>query len=226
MILAGITGEICWFLRTHFPFINSLTRDGPEYLLYKMLEAPPRPFVVRDDGKWELRYRKTWLYTYIIGLAIVVPILVDVVLKHGSLNFTVILSVSAVVLAWKTYVHYPLHIIIIDKRKNVYEYHKRGRLITTEPLYNMYIRLIGQKCYPSPGGSKSSNWFFYLCLKGVGLEEFKLSPHTEYEDRMRKLGKRLSRKLGINYFDFIDESPLHDVRHRPVQISIPTWAPA
>lgn len=38
------------------------------------------------------------------------------------------------------------------------------------------------------------------------MEEFKLSPHTEYEARMRKLGKRLARKLNVNYFDYIDES--------------------
>ena len=63
---------------------------------------------------------------------------------------------------WKTIIAIFAH----SQTKNVYEYHKRGRLVTTEPLYNMYVRLIGQKCYPSPGGSKSSNWFFYLCLKG------------------------------------------------------------
>ena len=64
------------------------------------------------------------LYTYIIGLVIVVPILVNVILKNGSLNFTVILSVSAVVLTWKTYVHYPIHIIIIDRVRRVASVHR------------------------------------------------------------------------------------------------------
>ena len=54
----------------------------------------------------------------------------------------------------------------------------------------------------------------------VGLEEFKLSPHTEYEDRMRKLGKRLSRKLGINYFDFIDESVSDTTTHSVTSSSL------
>jgi len=190
-----------------------------------MIEAPPRPFTVREDGIWELRYRKTWLYTYLLALMIVVPVLVSAIMDNSSMSFTLVLSCSTVILLWKTFSHVPQHVILIDKVRNVYEYHKRGKLVMVEPIYNMYIRLVGQKCYPSPGGSKSSNWFFYVCLKGIGLEELKLTPHTEYEDRMRKLAKRLARKLGINYFDFIDESPLHDIRHKPVSGQHPHWLP-
>ncbi|CAM4581527.1 unnamed protein product, partial [Lepidochelys kempii] len=72
----------------------------------------------------------------------------------------------------------------------------------------IYVRLTAQT-------DAYGKCFYSLIINGYGLEVLALASLSDKYEQMEFLGRRIARKLKLNYFDYLDVSTHHVIRHRP-----------
>ncbi|ODM97517.1 Transmembrane protein [Orchesella cincta] len=73
-------------------------------------------------------------------------------------------------------------------------------------LRNIYIRLAKKD-------DSSGDPYFWLNLSGYELDDYRITRMTKAESALRIMGMRLAYRLGVNFFDWKDESEEHLVFH-------------
>jgi len=66
-------------------------------------------------------------------------------------------------------------------------------------LRNIYIRLTMKD-------DSSGDPYFWLNLSGYELDDYRITRMTKAESALRIMGMRLAYRLGVNFFDWKDES--------------------
>lgn len=74
-----------------------------------------------------------------------------------------------------------------------------NKILLEEPVHNCYIKL--QRKYD---GNKEPH--FYLILGGFKLDDIRISRMARHDGALRLLGSRLASTMGINYFDYDNNS--------------------
>ncbi|XP_042188503.1 transmembrane protein 249-like [Callorhinchus milii] len=103
--------------------------------------------------------------------------------------------------------------LVLDMNMGMYKFYISGHLHFQGPLYNIYIRLKAQK-------NGYGELLYKLILNGENIEHQDLTGirFSEAPEKLERLGKRMASKLNLNYFDHLDKSDKHIIRHKP-----PIW---
>ncbi|CAM5107366.1 unnamed protein product [Natator depressus] len=121
--------------------------------------------------------------------------------------------------------------LVINHARGCYQIYIKRQLWEEGPLHQIYVRLTAQM-------DAYGKCFYSLIINGYGLEVLALASLSDkYEcahplslglcpglmpparpvapQHMEFLGRRIARKLKLNYFDYLDVSTRHVIRHRP-----------
>ncbi|XP_078392355.1 cation channel sperm-associated auxiliary subunit TMEM249-like [Cetorhinus maximus] len=101
--------------------------------------------------------------------------------------------------------------LIVDLNEDAYKFYIHHYLQHEGPLDEIYIRLTTQK-------SGQGKFFYKLILNGTYIEVLSLTgiKFSTNPEKLEKLGMRLAAKLNLNYFDCVDLSSKHVIRHWPL----------
>ena len=88
-----------------------------------------------------------------------------------------------------------------------YELYRGDKLVYRGHYHNIYIRLVAQK---SHGGDT----YYHVELNGYQVDKQVLTSTSTKMMKLRKLGRRLAGRLNLNYFDFMEKSRHHIIRHK------------
>ncbi|XP_074918145.1 cation channel sperm-associated auxiliary subunit TMEM249 [Chelonoidis abingdonii] len=126
--------------------------------------------------------------------------------------------------------------LVINHVQGCYQIYIKRRLWEEGPLHQIYVRLTAQtdgtapargESPPCPHGTLVPHWlplacpaaygkcFYSLIINGHGLEVLALASLSDKYEHMEFLGRRIARRLKLNYFDYLDVSTRHVIRHRP-----------
>ncbi|XP_006879477.1 PREDICTED: transmembrane protein 249 [Elephantulus edwardii] len=115
---------------------------------------------------------------------------------------------GVVVGLWLMVSSLPRRRLVLNHRRGTYHFSIQGRTIYQGPLHLIYVRLaLSSDAY--------GRCFFHLVLCGHKLEPLVLVQLSERYEQMEFLGRHIARKLNINYFDYLNTSYRHVVRHWP-----------
>ncbi|XP_077666761.1 cation channel sperm-associated auxiliary subunit TMEM249 [Eretmochelys imbricata] len=98
--------------------------------------------------------------------------------------------------------------LVINHARGCYQIYIKRQLWEEGPLYQIYVRLTAQT-------DAYGKCFYSLIINGYGLEVLALASLSDKYEQMEFLGRRIARKLKLNYFDYLDVSTRHVIRHRP-----------
>uniref|UniRef100_A0A8C3T9A3 Transmembrane protein 249 n=1 Tax=Chelydra serpentina TaxID=8475 RepID=A0A8C3T9A3_CHESE len=98
--------------------------------------------------------------------------------------------------------------LVINHTRGCYQIYIKRRLWEEGPLHQIYVRLTAQT-------DAYGKRFYSIIINGYGLEVLALASLSDKYEHMEFLGRRIARKLKLNYFDYLDESTRHVIRHRP-----------
>uniref|UniRef100_A0A674JRR7 Transmembrane protein 249 n=1 Tax=Terrapene triunguis TaxID=2587831 RepID=A0A674JRR7_9SAUR len=98
--------------------------------------------------------------------------------------------------------------LVINHARGCYQIYIKRRLWEEGPLHQIYVRLVAQT-------DAYGKRFYSLIINGHGLEVLALASLSDNYEHMEFLGRRIARKLKLNYFDYLDVSTRHVIRHRP-----------
>ncbi|XP_043547034.1 transmembrane protein 249-like [Chiloscyllium plagiosum] len=92
----------------------------------------------------------------------------------------------------------------------MYEFYIYRYLQRKSTLDEIYIRLKDQK-------TAQGKFYYKLILNGTYIEVLSLTgiKFSSNQEKLEKLGMRLASKLNLNYFDCVDISRKHVIRHWP-----------
>ncbi|RNA22274.1 transmembrane protein -like [Brachionus plicatilis] len=94
--------------------------------------------------------------------------------------------------------------MIIDALRRKYSFYIVDNLIIENDLHQIYIRLTEKVVV-------KNQTVFCLILNGKSIDEIEISSYCKNAQFLRKIGKKLSLNLGINYFDILDKSEQHQI---------------
>ncbi|XP_074843328.1 cation channel sperm-associated auxiliary subunit TMEM249 [Carettochelys insculpta] len=98
--------------------------------------------------------------------------------------------------------------LVINHNRGCYQIYIKQRLWLEGPLHQIYVRLTAQS-------DASGKLFYSLIINGYGLEVLALASLSDKYEPMQFLGRRIAHKLKLNYFDYLDMSGHHVIRHWP-----------
>ncbi|XP_049709991.1 cation channel sperm-associated auxiliary subunit TMEM249 [Elephas maximus indicus] len=103
----------------------------------------------------------------------------------------------------------PRRRLVLNHTRGLYHFSIQGRTVYQGPMHLVYVRLaLSSDAY--------GRYFFQLVLCGHKLEPLVLVQLSEHYEQMEFLGRRIARKLNINYFDYLTTSYRHVIRHWPL----------
>nr|XP_039252084.1 transmembrane protein 249-like [Styela clava] len=114
--------------------------------------------------------------------------------------FSMVLSLRLIQYNWQT------RRIEIEKDGEQYYFYIGRKLVYTGKIYNIYIRLRGQR-------SSNGSTYYRIILNGFNIEEQDITSMSTNKNELEKLARTISGRLNINYFDSDDVSIGHIVRH-------------
>lgn len=175
---------------------------------------PYYPFTKVDDARfhYKTRYTRFWFSLGLLLMSIgLLVIFLSVEYVDGDFFFLPIATIIfSLALVWT---YKDTRTYVLDGRSKTYAFFLGKRLVISADYHNVYIRL--RKRFDSSGKP-----YFYLILNGFKMDRQILTGVTPKAYEMRKLGKRLAERLGINYFDEGNVSRQHVVRHFPDTASV------
>ncbi|XP_067416153.1 cation channel sperm-associated auxiliary subunit TMEM249 [Emydura macquarii macquarii] len=98
--------------------------------------------------------------------------------------------------------------LVINHNRGCYQIYIKRRLWEEGPLHQIYVRLWAQQ-------DAYGKLFYSLIINGYGLEVLALASLSDKYEQMAFLGRQIARKLNLNYFDYLDVSGRHVIRHWP-----------
>lgn len=174
----------------------------------KVLENPVWPFEDLGEGIFHLRLRSAGIFVGIIIVLATGAAACYFFIFAGVFSFPVCVciiflfcGVMAVLGKLTTQ-----ELIIGRDTGYILRLEATRKVIVEQDIYNIYVRL--QKKTDSVQVEH-----YYLIIGGYLLDDIRISRMTHNEGVMRVLGKYLARNLGINYFDYHDETINHSVIH-------------
>ncbi|XP_038063527.1 transmembrane protein 249-like [Patiria miniata] len=180
----------------------------PEELFKSKLEKNPiHPFTETSPDRFEVSLRSPWLWISSICLLATFFGTVAYYATNPLDQFLTYFVMGFMACAYSTFVYSDVRRIVLDTTRNEYEFHTGNRLVYRGHIHNVYIRLVGQK-------SGAGDTYYKIVLNGFHLEEQALTSSSIRRHKLEKLGRKLATRLNLNYFDFVDESVKHVVRHR------------
>lgn len=140
--------------------------------------------------------------------ALVIVLWVSITSPSQALLFPSVLCVGG---AYFAYSHRLRSDYVVNNETGKYSYYKGGELWFEGSMHNMYLRLHEKITSGFP--------YYYIVLNGYKVDSVSISGSSKNLKKMRELGKGMSKRLGINYFDVKDVSPQHIVYwERPAHI--------
>lgn len=141
-------------------------------------------------------------------LTMILTVLIAVAMYYDTpLDQFIVLHIMSLVFSIALTLYYKdERTVILNGRDLHYEFYKKDRLIYRGHYHNIYIRLKGEK-------SGAGEIFFTITLNGYHIEEEHLTSSSRSMEKLRKLGRRLALRLDLNYFDYMDKSRHHIIRH-------------
>ncbi|XP_072040861.1 cation channel sperm-associated auxiliary subunit TMEM249-like [Amphiura filiformis] len=178
-----------------------------DILQAKLEKNPLHPFTETELHRYEVTIRSPWLW---INILLTVIVLLGCIIYYSINEPDQMLAfgiIALVVTLYSVYVYYDIRKIVIDMSKHEYSFYKADHLVYRGHVHNVYIRLVGQK-------SGTGEVYYKVVLNGYHLEEQALTSSTVRKDKLEKLARKLATRLNINYFDWMDKSTKHVIRHR------------
>ncbi|KAM5211075.1 cation channel sperm-associated auxiliary subunit TMEM249 [Hipposideros larvatus] len=106
----------------------------------------------------------------------------------------------------------PRRRLVLNHTCGTYYFSIQGHTVCQGPMHLIYVRL-------ARSSDAYGRCFFQLVLCGHKLEPLVLVHLSERYEQMEFLGRHIARKLNINYFDCLDTSYRHVVRHWPLGVA-------
>jgi hypothetical protein len=119
--------------------------------------------------------------------------------------YTLFVAIAAVCFVWtcKAPRRY-----LLDGEKQVCSF-TIGRHVVHVPYHNIYIRLQTRK------GASGQRDMYVLVFNGQHLEPDTITPRaSRHPTELREIGQRVAARLSVNYFDCLNMSQFHCIRHR------------
>jgi len=169
------------------------------------------PFTREDEHVLKFNHRSNQFAVssfLSIVCALVIVLWVCITNPTQGLLFPSVLCVGG---AYFAYTHRQKSDYVVNNESGKYSYYKGGELCFEGSMHNMYLRLHEKITTGFP--------YYYIVLNGYKVESVSISGSSKNLKKMRDLGKGMSKRLGINYFDVKDVSPQHIVYwERPAHI--------
>ncbi|XP_071941114.1 cation channel sperm-associated auxiliary subunit TMEM249-like [Antedon mediterranea] len=165
------------------------------------------PFDEIEKDRYEIIFRSPWLG---ISAGILTGLTLSMVIFYASTTpdqYITFFFIAMAVMLYTTYTYKAIRKITLDMANSRYEFRINNRLIYRGHVHNIYIRLVGQN-------SGAGDVYYKVVLNGYHSEELPLTSSTVRKEKLEKLGKRLAARLNLNYFDWLDKSTKHVIRHR------------
>lgn len=140
--------------------------------------------------------------------ALVIILWLSITRPTQGLLFPSVLCVGG---AYFAYSHRLKRDYVVNNETGKYSFYQGGELCFEGSMHNLYFRLHEKITTGFP--------YYYIVLNGYKVESVAISGSSKNLKKMRDLGKGMSKRLGINYFDVKDVSPQHIVHwERPAHI--------
>ncbi|XP_033099046.1 transmembrane protein 249-like [Anneissia japonica] len=165
------------------------------------------PFDEIDEDRYEVAFRSPWLG---ISAGILTGLTLSMVIFYASTKPDQYISfffIAIAVMLYTAYMYKDMRRLTLDIANSRYEFRIKDRLIYRGHVHNIYIRLVGQN-------SGAGDVYYKVVLNGYHSEELPLTSSTVRKEKLEKLGKKLAARLNLNYFDWLDRSTKHVIRHR------------
>ncbi|XP_038654602.1 transmembrane protein 249-like isoform X1 [Scyliorhinus canicula] len=184
-----------------------------EEILHRNLKSNPfHPFRIRQPNVYELNYLNNNLW---IGIAMLIVSLIASALyllsyMMGGMQFAGFFIFLILLGLWLIITSIGRRNLIIDLDEDTYEFYIHRYLQHKGTLDEVYIRLTAQK-------SGQGKFYYKLILNGTYIEVISLTgiKFSTNREKLEKLGMRLAAKLNLNYFDCVDLTANHVIRHWP-----------
>lgn len=183
-------------------------------LKYLTDQNPFYPFFQSNSYQYVYKYRlssKSFKNLLLAFLSFILfSSIMDTIVDSNSTFYFLFWSTSIIALIFMIYfflrfvVFFQNRTLIIDLLNKKYSFFVFDNLIIENDLHQIYIRLIEKLVV-------KNQKVFCLVLSGKNIDEIELSSYSKNEKILRKIGKKLSFNLGINYFDIMDKSKQHHI---------------
>ncbi|KAG9395891.1 Protein of unknown function DUF4579 [Carpediemonas membranifera] len=183
------------------------TRQPDKTLALKLKENPYHPFQRVGDQSFQLKRRYSIIFVSITLIVFCVSIMAGLVIlgyqEEQYILWLTVLLMWACCLMWtfKNPREY-----LLDGEKEICTY-RVGRKSVVVNYHNIYIRLRKSK-------STGRRVQYQLIFNGQQLERQSITTRsTPNLQNLRKLGQQIAANLNINYFDELNMSRHHVIRH-------------
>ena len=173
----------------------------------KLEKNPIHPFTETRPHRYEVTLRSPWLWISILLMIVVLLCTIIYCTMNTPDQMLAFGIIAFVITVYNVHVYNDVRRIVIDLNEKEYEFYKGNHLVYRGHVHNVYIRLVGQK-------SGTGDVYYKVALNGYHLEEQALTSITVRKEKLEKLGRKLATRLNINYFDWMDKSTKHVIRHR------------
>ncbi|CAH1773739.1 unnamed protein product [Owenia fusiformis] len=188
----------------------SILEKPDEAFKKKLNQNPYFPFEETATNLFRLKVRSVkfifgLVSTFALGLTAIILYATNGIELGETLLYFVIgfLALTSITLYYKEE-----RTLLLDINNSTYEFYRGDRLVYQGHNHNIYIRLKGEK-------SGSGEMYYNVTLNGFQVDEQMLTSATRSnKEKLRRLGRRLASHLNLNYFDYLDKSRHHVIRHR------------
>lgn len=183
----------------------------PDKNFMKNLDKNPfHPFEQLNSFLFEFSYKYYYLGIMCVTLTITFVSVIIFNLKssnHKSVSFFLslfLLFLISVILFLFSIVAFTKRTIRINLLESKYELFFQDKLIATNHVHNLYIRLNERHLV-------KTKQVYRLTLCGKDIDSISVSPYSYGLQKLRYIGRRLAQNLFINYFDIQDLSLHHSI---------------
>lgn len=141
---------------------------------------------------------------------IILSFMIDNIIYSESAIYSLFWSTGIISLIFMVYfilkfvIFFQKRTLRIEVLSRKYSFFIGKNLIIENDLHQIYVRLTEKSVV-------KNQKVFCLVLSGKSIDEIELFSYCKNEQFLRKIGKKLSLNLGINYFDILDKSKQHQI---------------
>ncbi|ORY48280.1 hypothetical protein BCR33DRAFT_714667 [Rhizoclosmatium globosum] len=173
----------------------------------KMAANPYYPFSLVRGKELEFSVRYTILYISIAGFILSIILLISwitrVIPSNAFFILPLVLMIVSIASIWN-YKETRYYTLRPKSREYLFSHNKTVHV--HGQYYNIYIRL---RCEVRSG----SKPYYHLILNGYEIDARRISGSSTNVEKLRRLGQKIAGNLNLNYFDDMNASPHHVIRH-------------
>ncbi|OXA50312.1 transmembrane protein 249 isoform X2 [Folsomia candida] len=183
----------------------------PEEELYvRLKENPVWPFKSIGDGYFYVSFRSDRVEYGIAVIALTLFFLVITMVFLGPFSMAfAAFSTSFIIGCWTLHGKFAWRELIVSRRgkgKYIVRVFQNEEILFQSEIRNVYIRLIRKI-------DALGDPYFSLILGGYEIDDHRITRMTKAEGPLRIMGMRIASRVGINFFDWKDESEEHLIWH-------------